>query len=168
MVPCSTQEHITLMDELKTARKVNVGTFCALPLCRWFVNENCSWQAFCLTGCSLLRGHRNQRFLSTSQKPKLGPYACLRGHWWHPTPSRRGLQLGRWPNSSQREHTCSNSHTHTHAHTHCMHNTRAYGIHKAHLHAFLPTCFPCVYTQRHPHTPTPIPAHPHRVSVSFH
>lgn len=34
MVPCSTQEHITLMDELKTARKVNVGTFCALPLCR--------------------------------------------------------------------------------------------------------------------------------------
>lgn len=30
MVPCSTQEHITLMDELKTARK----TFCALSLCR--------------------------------------------------------------------------------------------------------------------------------------
>lgn len=33
MVPCSTQEHITLMDELKTARKVNVGTFCALSVC---------------------------------------------------------------------------------------------------------------------------------------
>lgn len=70
--------------------------------------------------------------------------------------------------TARREHTCSNSHTHTHTRTHCMHNTRAYGIHKAHLHAFLPTCFPCVYTQRHAHTPTPIPAHPHRVSVSFH
>lgn len=70
--------------------------------------------------------------------------------------------------TARRESTHAPIPIHTHARTHCMHNTRAYGIHKAHLHAFLPTCFPCVYTQRHPHTPTPIPAHPHRVSVSFH
>lgn len=44
--------------------------------------------------------------------------------------------------TARRESTHAPIPIHRYTHTHCMHNTRAYGIHKAHLHAFLPTCFP--------------------------
>lgn len=112
---------------------------------RWFVNENCSWQAFCLTDWSLCRGHRNQRPFHLEEQPKLGPYVRLQGHWRHPTPSSRGLQLGQGPNNSQWEHTCSDSHAplHTRApHVNMTLNARAYGVHRAHVQAFLPTRFP--------------------------
>lgn len=152
MVPCSTQEHITLMDELKTARKVNVGTFCALPLCRWFVNENCSWQAFCLTGCSLLRGHRG--FSPPHRNPS----------WAHTLAS--GVTDGIQPPP---EEGCSSAdgltarresthapipiHTHTHARTACITPEHtAFTKHTCTL--FCQHVFPA-YTRRDTHT------HPH-------
>ena len=103
------------------ANFVACACVCARPL---FVNERCSWQAFCPTGCSLDGGHRNQRSFHLTGQPKLGPYARLQGHWRHPTPSSKGRQLSQGPNNSQRAHTCSDSHaplhTHTHTHTHGM------------------------------------------------
>lgn len=58
-------------------------------------------------------------------------------------------------------------HTHTHTCTACITPEHtAFTKHTCTL--FCQHVFLCVYTQRHAHTPTPIPAHPHRVSVSFH
>lgn len=84
------------------------------------VNETGRWQACCLTGCSLYRSLQNPRPFHLAGRPKLGPYACLRGHWWHPTPSSKGRRHGQGPNNSQLVRTLRLRWTSVHRHTHAL------------------------------------------------
>lgn len=122
-------------------------------------NRPSAWQAALSTGVSETWGPSTSQS-NTSWVHTLHP---LHGHWRHPTPSSKGRQLSQGPNNSQRVHTCSDSRAlqHSHIHTNALHvnttlNTRAYGVHNAHVWAFVPTCLPvrkqrqwCKYTQKH-------------------
>ena len=99
---------------------MNVGTFCG-HLCRWFVNETCSWQAFCATGCSPCGGRRNQRSFHLAGQPKLSPYAHLQGHWRHPTPSSSSAKGPTPHRESTHALIPMHLYTHTHTHTHTLH-----------------------------------------------